>query len=79
MQNLEIRIAPLIPEERRHSRRFRGRDELIDHILVSHALVGAVERVDAQGGPPPSITEQPGARRDAQGSDHLPVVATFSD
>ena len=70
-------LASLIPEEHRHSRRFQGRDELIDHILVSHALVRRVQDVDTGPGEPPSIDEQPGNRRDAPGSDHLPVVARF--
>ena len=70
-------LAPLIAAERRFSRVFRGRGELIDHLLVSHALVRRVERVDAGPGEAPSITEDPTARRDAPGSDHLPVVARF--
>jgi endonuclease/exonuclease/phosphatase family metal-dependent hydrolase len=68
-------LAALIPPERRHSRRFRGRDELIDHILVSHALVDRVTAVDTGLGEPPSIDETPTDRRDEPGSDHLPVVA----
>jgi endonuclease/exonuclease/phosphatase family metal-dependent hydrolase len=68
-------LAPLIPQERRYSRRFRGRGELIDHILVSHALVQRVEDVDTAAGEPPSITENPAQRRDEPASDHLPVVA----
>jgi endonuclease/exonuclease/phosphatase family metal-dependent hydrolase len=70
-------LAPLIPAERRFSRVFRGRGELIDHILVSHALVRRVERVDTGAGEPPSITEDPTERRDEPVSDHLPVVARF--
>ncbi len=70
-------LAPLIPEQRRYSRRFRGRGELIDHILVSHALVQRVEDVDTAAGEPPSITENPAQRRDEPASDHLPVVARF--
>lgn len=70
-------LAPLIPEKRRFSRVFRGRGELIDHILVSHALVQRVEQLDTGPGEPPSITEQPSARRDERASDHLPVVARF--
>jgi endonuclease/exonuclease/phosphatase family metal-dependent hydrolase len=70
-------LAPLIPEERRFSRVFRGRGELIDHSLVSHALVRRVEQVDTGPGEPPSITEDPSARRDEAASDHLPVVARF--
>jgi len=70
-------LAPLIPEERRFSRRFRGRGELIDHLLVSHALVTAVEQVDTRAGEPPSITEDPRERRDEPASDHLPLIARF--
>jgi endonuclease/exonuclease/phosphatase family metal-dependent hydrolase len=70
-------LAPLIPEERCFSRLFRGRGELIDHVLVSHALVQRVERVDTGPGEPPSITEDPHARRDEPVSDHLPIVARF--
>ena len=32
-------LAPKIPEERRYSRIYRGRGELIDHILISRALL----------------------------------------
>ena len=31
-------LAPLIPEGQRFSRVYRGRGELIDHLLVSHVL-----------------------------------------
>jgi endonuclease/exonuclease/phosphatase family metal-dependent hydrolase len=68
-------LAPLIPAERRYSRVFRGRRELIDHILVSRALVQRVESVDTGPGEAPSITEDHTARRDEPASDHLPVVA----
>lgn len=41
-------LAPLIPEVRRFSRVYRGREELIDHILVSGALMpGEPRRVPA--------------------------------
>jgi endonuclease/exonuclease/phosphatase family metal-dependent hydrolase len=70
-------LAPLIPEERRFTRVFRGRPELVDHVLVSHALVGRVVRADTTPRPPPSITEFPAARRSASGSDHRPVFAEF--
>jgi hypothetical protein len=69
-------LAPLIPAERRFSRVFRGRGELIDHILVSHALVNRIDHVDT-GTRPPSITEDPTALRDEQASDHAPIVARF--
>jgi endonuclease/exonuclease/phosphatase family metal-dependent hydrolase len=70
-------LAPLIPAERRLSRIFNGRPELLDHILVSRALVQRVESVDTAPGEPPSITEDRAARRDEPVSDHLAVVARF--
>jgi predicted extracellular nuclease len=70
-------LAPLIPEERRFSRRFRGRGELIDHLLVSHVLVQRVEEADTGPGEPPSITENPTERRDEPASDHSLVWARF--
>jgi endonuclease/exonuclease/phosphatase family metal-dependent hydrolase len=70
-------LAPLIPAERRISRVHRGRPELIDHILVSHALVNRV--AEANTGPrPSSITEDPRPRRDEPASDHAPVFARFT-
>jgi hypothetical protein len=70
-------LAPLIPEERRFSSVFSGRGELIDHILVSRALVQRVGQVDTGPGEPASITEDPTSRRDEQASDHVPVVGRF--
>lgn len=72
--------APLIPEARRYSRIYRGRGELIDHILVSHRLLQRVETVDSlvdRG--LPSVTDDPRPRAAAEDSDHAPVVATFRD
>jgi endonuclease/exonuclease/phosphatase family metal-dependent hydrolase len=70
-------LAPLIPEKQRFSRIFRGQGELIDHLLVSHALVKTVQTVNTGQIEIPSITEQPSERRDEPGSDHRPVVAVF--
>jgi predicted extracellular nuclease len=73
-------LAPRIPEDQRFSRIYHGRGELIDHILVSLALVGTVAdgAVHTDGaGPTPSITDQPAERRNAAGSDHRPVIAQF--
>jgi len=71
-------LAPLIPEDRRFSRVFRGRRELIDHILVSRALLERVQEVTALTDRPlPSVTEEPVRRRDAEDSDHAPVLARF--
>ena len=53
-------LAPRIPEAQRFSRIYRGRKELIDHIFVSHALVGTIAQdhvtTDAAGRTP-SIKE----------------------
>jgi hypothetical protein len=50
-------LAPRIPAEQRFSRTYRGPKELIDHINVSHALVGKIAQdhvtTDAAG-PAPS-------------------------
>jgi endonuclease/exonuclease/phosphatase family metal-dependent hydrolase len=71
-------LAPRIPADRRFSRRFHGRAELIDHVLVSHRLVHALASVDtATAVPLPSVTEHPSGRRDAPASDHAAVVARF--
>lgn len=70
-------LAPLIPENQRFSRTFHGRGELIDHLLVSHALVKAVQTVTTGRIEISSITEQPTQRRDEPGSNHRPVVAVF--
>jgi predicted extracellular nuclease len=71
-------LAPRIqPEERRFSRVFNGRPELIDHILVSHAVVHRVDAVTTGTADLPSVTVEPGERRDATGSDHAPVIARF--
>lgn len=74
-------LAPFIPEERRFSRVYRGRGELIDHIFVSHFLATggrttSVETIPAEG-VLPSIDDDPNARRGEPGSDHAAVLATF--
>lgn len=68
-------LAPLIPEDQRFTRIYRGQRELIDHILVSHAVVkvvgeGDLTVVDTGA---TSITENPNSRRNEPGSDHRPV------
>jgi endonuclease/exonuclease/phosphatase family metal-dependent hydrolase len=69
-------LAPLIPETERFSRIYQGQHELIDHILVSRALVTHVTEVHTvQDRPLPSIGDNPGARRTARDSDHSPVIA----
>jgi endonuclease/exonuclease/phosphatase family metal-dependent hydrolase len=75
-------LAPLMPSGRDYSRINQGRQELIDHILVSQALVTPLDAVTAQAlidAPLPSIDpSDPNGRRNEPSSDHAPVVATFS-
>jgi endonuclease/exonuclease/phosphatase family metal-dependent hydrolase len=68
-------LAPMLPEGRAFSRIFNGRPELIDHILVSHALANALESADTGTTSLPSIS---GPRPASDGSDHAPVFARFS-
>ncbi|MFD4972790.1 endonuclease/exonuclease/phosphatase family protein [Streptomyces sp. NPDC058424] len=71
-------LAPLIPEDQRYSRVQGGQRELIDHVLVSHALLHRVERVFTSNEHPlPSVGEDPTERRDAPASDHAPVLAAL--
>lgn len=75
-------LAPVMPEGRNYSRVNQGRKELIDHILVSAALVKPIGAVSAEAiiaEPLPSVTGDPTARLDQPSSDHAPVVATFAD
>ncbi|MEU6408369.1 endonuclease/exonuclease/phosphatase family protein [Microbispora sp. NPDC046933] len=79
-------LAPRIPAAERFSRVFHGRGELIDHLLVSHALlaraleVHTLQPADAAGPHDglPSMTEDPTSRRDAPASDHAMVFARLS-
>jgi endonuclease/exonuclease/phosphatase family metal-dependent hydrolase len=71
-------LAPLIPAERRYTRIFRGRRELIDHVLASRAIVDRVTRVYTGTTDLPSVTEDPSTRRDTPGSDHAPVIVELS-
>jgi endonuclease/exonuclease/phosphatase family metal-dependent hydrolase len=74
-------LAPLMPEGKNYSRVYQGRQELIDHILVSAALVKPTDAISVEAiisQPLPSIATDPNARRDQPSSDHAPVVATFS-
>lgn len=71
-------VAPLIPAEQRFSRINSGRRELIDHILLSHALIHrattAGTTLPTTKSPDlPSITPDPTSRQGKPGSDHAPV------
>jgi endonuclease/exonuclease/phosphatase family metal-dependent hydrolase len=71
-------LAPLMPADKDHSRVNHGRPELIDHILVSAALVHRSPTAEAViERPLPSVTNDPTPRRSEPSSDHAPVVATF--
>jgi predicted extracellular nuclease len=72
------KLAALIPEPERYSRIYRGRRELIDHLLVSHALRDSVTAVTTGQIELPSITDNPVAQRNHPGSDHRPVIATLT-
>jgi endonuclease/exonuclease/phosphatase family metal-dependent hydrolase len=75
-------LAPLVPSGRDYSRITQGQPELIDHILVSQALVTPLDAVTAQAlieAPLPSIDPaDPNGRRNEPSSDHAPVIATFT-
>jgi endonuclease/exonuclease/phosphatase family metal-dependent hydrolase len=72
-------LAPLIPAESRYSRVYRGRRELIDHIFASRALLGRIASVATiTQRPLPSVTDDPGERREARDSDHAPIVARLT-
>jgi endonuclease/exonuclease/phosphatase family metal-dependent hydrolase len=75
-------LAPLLPEGQRHTRIYRGRPELVDHILATHRLVNP-DNVPAVGtlcspDPLPSMGDDPHARRNEPGSDHAALHATFT-
>jgi endonuclease/exonuclease/phosphatase family metal-dependent hydrolase len=72
-------LAPLIPANERFSRVYQGRHELIDHIMVSRALLDHVEEVHTLSAAGlASVGDDPVARRDARASDHSPVLAQLS-
>ncbi|GIH25088.1 hypothetical protein Aph01nite_33980 [Acrocarpospora phusangensis] len=72
-------LAPRIPEDERFSRVYHGRRELIDHILISRALLGRVQAVRSvidHG--LPSVGDLPAVRRDTPDSDHAPITVTLA-
>jgi endonuclease/exonuclease/phosphatase family metal-dependent hydrolase len=74
-------LAPLMPPGKDYSRINQGRKELIDHILVSAALVKPLDAITVEAVDPqqlPSISSDPNALRGQPSSDHAPVVATFA-
>jgi predicted extracellular nuclease len=71
--------AAFLDENERWSRLYRGRRELIDHVLCSAELITAVESATTGGIQVPSIADHPGERRNEPGSDHRPVMVAFAD
>lgn len=76
-------LTPLIPLEQRVTRVHKGLGEVIDHILVSrallhHANLPTVTTATAATGPPPSITDNPRDRAGEPGSDHAAVIADLT-
>jgi endonuclease/exonuclease/phosphatase family metal-dependent hydrolase len=72
-------LAPLLPEDGRFTRVYRGRGELIDHILCSRRMLDALPEVATVGpaGPPRSVTDDPRREQGKPGSDHAAVLAVF--
>lgn len=77
-------LAPLIQEVRRFSRVYKGKGELIDHILVSEELLPGEPRLIPEVDSHvdildslPSIPDNPNERRGEPGSDHAPITALF--
>jgi endonuclease/exonuclease/phosphatase family metal-dependent hydrolase len=70
--------AGFIDEAERWSRVYRGRRELIDHVLVSHPLIHAIEEATTGGVEVESIGDQPSSRRNAPASDHRPVLVDIA-
>jgi predicted extracellular nuclease len=70
--------AAFIPEEERWSPVYRGRRELIDRVLCSHALIRGVQGATTGGLPVESIEDLPESRRNATASDHRPVLVDIT-
>jgi predicted extracellular nuclease len=71
-------LAPCLPAGA-GSRVYRGRAELIDHILVSHKLLTPSNVRLITSGDLPSIADDPALRRNAHGSDHALITADVGD
>ncbi|MEW9533976.1 endonuclease/exonuclease/phosphatase family protein [Microbispora sp. NPDC049125] len=65
-------LAPRIPDAERFSRVYHGKPELIDHLLVSHALLrrAPLAHTIHPAGTLPSVTDDPTVRRGKPASDH---------
>ncbi|MEP7288163.1 MAG: endonuclease/exonuclease/phosphatase family protein [Chloroflexota bacterium] len=77
----DIRLYSLdeyIPPDRRFSRLYLKRRELIDHIAVSHELIFRKRQVDSYVEPIENIDGETEWRREATFPDHAPVYARFT-
>lgn len=67
-----------LPAEQQFSRTYQGRGELIDHIFVSHALLGGLGEVTTHDVGEGSIGDTPDERDGDRASDHRPVTAELN-
>jgi hypothetical protein len=64
-------------EQGGYCRVFEGQHELIDHILISHAILAEFQAVSTGNEKLPNVVEaRPAARHDTP-FDHSPAIATF--
>jgi endonuclease/exonuclease/phosphatase family metal-dependent hydrolase len=70
-------LAEYIPAPRRHSRIYHKKQELIDHIMVSHELIFQVQKVDSFVEPIEGIGDGLETRQKAVFPDHAPLFALF--
>ena len=70
-------LASNLPPARAYTRLYRGRRELIDHVMVSRALRLTLRSVDSLVEGLESITESVSARDSAVAPDHAPLLARF--
>jgi endonuclease/exonuclease/phosphatase family metal-dependent hydrolase len=82
-RNRLFNLAAKLPTEQQYSRIYRGRRELIDHILISHVLVNPILNVQsgtglATGPDLRSLGDNPHVTNTTTGSDHSPITARFT-
>jgi hypothetical protein len=70
-------LAEYIQPERRYSRIYHKKRELIDHIMVSHELIFRLQKIDSCIEHIESIGPEVENRRLAIVPDHAPVYAEF--
>ncbi len=79
--NLAPLLQPLPDGSPAYTRIYRGRREVIDHLLVTRAVLDRLERTSVRvvlDGPLPSVADDPTRRRGATGSDHAPLLAVLA-